>query len=151
MFTFILYVLVALLLVVRITRYFCLGAVAGGTIGFLLRPSVTIVGQLPLEVVLTRGSNLRGIEAVYKSAAETSFNYVLAGALIGGVAGLALVVVVNALRRPAQVTSASAGPGSTKTPQQATPPLSRFCSNCGAAVPSGTNYCGACGNKQTSA
>ena len=62
----------------------------GAFIGFLLRPSVTLVGQLPFSVVITRGSQLRGLDQILVSAAETSFNYVLAGFLLGVVVGLNL-------------------------------------------------------------
>ena len=34
-----------------------LGALIGGLIGFLLRPSVPIIGQLPFEHVITAGAN----------------------------------------------------------------------------------------------
>ncbi|WP_321420154.1 hypothetical protein [uncultured Methanomethylovorans sp.] len=60
-----------------------IGLALGGITGFLLRPSVPLVGQLPLETVLTRGSELKGFNAMLIPYAETSFNYVLAGAIIG--------------------------------------------------------------------
>jgi hypothetical protein len=37
-------------------KYELIGFVLGGFSGFLLRPSVPLVGQLPLETVLTRES-----------------------------------------------------------------------------------------------
>lgn len=61
------------------------GALIGGFVGFLVRPSVPLVGQLPSDVVLTRGAALTGLDIILKHSAETSFNYVLAGAVIGGV------------------------------------------------------------------
>ncbi len=59
------------------------GFLLGSVTGFLLRPSVPVVGQLPLETVLTRGSELKGFETMLVPYAETSFNYVLAGAIVG--------------------------------------------------------------------
>jgi FHS family L-fucose permease-like MFS transporter len=63
------------------------GAVIGGLVGFLLRPSVPLIGQLPFGTVITRGSNLSGLDLLLKGAAETSCNYMLVGALIGGAIG----------------------------------------------------------------
>lgn len=67
-----------------------LGLFLGGMIGFLLRPSVMLVGQLPFGTVITRGANLAGLDRLLISAAQTSFNYLLAGAIIGAVIGLGL-------------------------------------------------------------
>ena len=67
-----------------------LGGLAGGFVGFLLRPSVPIVGQLPFETVITRGANLRGLDELLISTAQTSFNYMLAGALAGALIGAAI-------------------------------------------------------------
>src|SRR5258708_6851683 len=63
-----------------------LGALLGGAIGFLLRPSVPLVGPLPFSVVISRGSNLQGLDLVLKGTAQTSFNYLLAGVLFGAFA-----------------------------------------------------------------
>lgn len=60
-----------------------IGLILGSITGFLLRPSVPVVGQLPLETVLTRGSELKGFDAMLIPYAETSFNYILVGAIIG--------------------------------------------------------------------
>ena len=49
-----------------------LGAVLGAVLGFLFRPSVPFVGQLPLDVVLTRGASLNGVDLVLGSTAEQS-------------------------------------------------------------------------------
>ena len=64
-----------------------LGALFGGTVGFLLRPGRTVVGQLPLGTVITRGGKLTGLDMILKGEAETSFNYLVAGILIGMVVG----------------------------------------------------------------
>ncbi len=69
----------------------------GGAIGFLLRPANVFGHQLPFSVVITRGTDLRGLNQLLVPLAQQSFNDVLAGALCGLVAGL----VVGALRRRA--------------------------------------------------
>ncbi|HZI19281.1 MAG TPA: hypothetical protein VEY09_11865 [Pyrinomonadaceae bacterium] len=66
------------------------GFLVGGFVGFQLRPAVFLVGQLPFGTVLTRGANLSGFESLLIPAAQTSFNYMLAGAVAGAVIGLAL-------------------------------------------------------------
>jgi hypothetical protein len=67
-----------------------LGFLAGGFIGFLLRPSVFLLGQLPFEMVITRGSALAGIDQLLVPAAQQSFNVMLLGAIIGSATGFAL-------------------------------------------------------------
>ena len=66
------------------------GFFVGGVIGFLLRPSAFLVGQLPFGTVITRGSNLSGLDKLLVSTAEASFNYMLVGALIGAVGGFVI-------------------------------------------------------------
>jgi F0F1-type ATP synthase assembly protein I len=63
------------------------GAVIGGLVGFLLRPSVPLIGQLPFGTVINRGSNLSGLDLLLKGAAETSCNYMIVGVLIGAAVG----------------------------------------------------------------
>jgi hypothetical protein len=63
------------------------GTIMGGVVGFLLRPSVPLIGQLPFGTVITRGSNLSGLDLLLKGTAETSFNYMLVGLLVGGAIG----------------------------------------------------------------
>ena len=72
-----------------------LGLLLGGLVGFLLRPAVPLVGQLPFTVVITRGSNLTGLDQMLVSAAKTSFNYLAAGGLIGALAGVALTQFIR--------------------------------------------------------
>ena len=62
-----------------------LGALVGGLLGFLFRPSAPMIGQLPFGAVITRGGDLKGIGSLLKPTAEVSFNYALGGAIIGGV------------------------------------------------------------------
>ena len=63
------------------------GFALGGLIAFLLRPSVPMVGQLDFFTVITRGARLAGLDQLLVPAAQTSFNVMLAGALLGGAVG----------------------------------------------------------------
>ena len=65
-----------------------LGFLVGGFLGFLLRPSVPLIGQLPFFVVMTRGAGLGGLDQVLVPYAQNSFNIVLVGAIIGAVIGV---------------------------------------------------------------
>ena len=60
----------------------------GGLVGFLLRPSVPLMGQLPFITVITRGANLRGLDQLLTGYARTSFNYLVAGIIVGAVIGM---------------------------------------------------------------
>ncbi len=62
----------------------------GGVLGFWFRPSVPFLGQLPLETVIARGENLRGLDVILKGVAEQSFNYVVMGVILGAVVGFVL-------------------------------------------------------------
>jgi len=72
-----------------------IGAIIGGLLGFLLRPHVPVVGQLPFSVVVSAGSDLKGLDEIVRPAAETSFGYLVLGTLMGLVGG---AVLVEALR-----------------------------------------------------
>lgn len=63
------------------------GCLFGGFIGFLLRPSAFMIGQLPFQHVITRGESLQGVERVMMSLARDSFNVMVIGAVIGLIAG----------------------------------------------------------------
>ncbi len=81
------------------TLLIVVGLLVGGFVGFQLRPSAFLVGQLPFETVITRGANLKGLDALLISTAQTSFNYMLAGAALGAACGLAVALLTS--RRPA--------------------------------------------------
>jgi hypothetical protein len=69
----------------RSVRGVVLGAILGAIVGFLLRPSVPLVGQLPFPVVITRGANLSGLDIILRSVAKQSFNYMMVGAIVGAI------------------------------------------------------------------
>jgi hypothetical protein len=64
------------------------GCLAGGFVGFLLRPSAFLVGQLPFQHVISRGESLQGVERVMMTMARDSFNIMMSGAVIGLIAGV---------------------------------------------------------------
>jgi hypothetical protein len=64
------------------------GFIAGGVIGFLYRPSAFLIGQLPFDIVITRGANLKGMDQVLIPMVQTSFNNMMAIAVIGAVVGI---------------------------------------------------------------
>ena len=72
------------------------GVLVGGLVGFLLRPSVPFMGQLPFTTVITRGANLRGLDQLLVGYARSSFNYVVAGIVIGAVIGMVAALVLAA-------------------------------------------------------
>jgi putative oligomerization/nucleic acid binding protein len=80
----------------RTGSFLFVGALLGGVIGFLVRPSVPVLGQLDFETVISRGSNLQGVDRMLRSVAEASFNYLVVGVLIGGVI---LIVVAQFLSK----------------------------------------------------
>ena len=74
------------------------GVFVGGLVGFLLRPSVPFMGQLPFTMVITRGANLRGLDQLLTGYARTSFNYLAAGIVLGAVIGLITAFAVSSQR-----------------------------------------------------
>lgn len=71
------------------------GFLAGAFVGYLYRPPAFMIGQLPFKYVISRGTTLKGLEQMYIPVAETSFNYLLGG----GIIGLALAVAAVLLLR----------------------------------------------------
>ncbi len=71
------------------------GLMIGSIVGFLLRPSVPLMGQLPFSTVITRGANLRGLDQLLLGYARTSFNYLVAGMILGAIVGLIAAFAVS--------------------------------------------------------
>jgi hypothetical protein len=76
------------------TKLLLAGVAVGGLVGFLLRPTVPLMGQLPFITVITRGANLRGLDQLLTGYARTSFNYLAAGIIVGAVIGIILGFVL---------------------------------------------------------
>lgn len=72
-----------------------LGILVGGYIGFLLRPSLLLVGQLPFEKVILAGINLKGVDQLFVKTAQTSFLYMALGAVGGLIIGLILAAAFS--------------------------------------------------------
>lgn len=81
--------------IVSTHKFGILGAILGGGIGYLYRPSALIVGQLPFNHVISRGKSLKGLDQVLLPVAETSFNYLIGGIIIGAVLGYALKAILD--------------------------------------------------------
>ena len=71
------------------------GFIAGGVLGFLYRPSAFLIGQLPFETVITRGANLKGVDQILISMAQTSFNNMAAAAIAGAVIGIVVGIIIS--------------------------------------------------------
>lgn len=71
-----------------------IGLLLGGFIGFMMRPSVVLIGQLPFGTVLMRGSDLSGLDQLLVPTAQHSFNVMVIGAIVGGASGLALSRII---------------------------------------------------------
>ena len=72
----------------RFPTFAVIGAVIGGTLGFLTRPSIPIIGRLPLDAVLTRASTYHGLASGYiHKVADRSLAILVLGIVVGGVVG----------------------------------------------------------------
>lgn len=121
------------------------GLLIGGFVGFLLRPAVPILGaKLPFMTVITRGLGLRGFDAALIPLAEASFNHVLAGGIIGVIAGYVFAVV-----RPRG--GISDGRTAAAAPSQAIEPTKarseRDCPWCAERVLTAARICKHCGRE----
>ena len=74
------------------------GFLVGALVGYLYRPPAFLVGQLPFHVVISRGTSLKGLDQMYIPVAETSFNYLLGGGVVGAIAGVVAAALL--LKRP---------------------------------------------------
>ena len=72
-----------------------LGLLLGGFVGFLLRPSSSLVGRVSFIETLTRGATLEGVDQVLINLAHKSFDVMIAGAIIGLIVGLILGYLVK--------------------------------------------------------
>ena len=77
------------------TKLTIVGVLIGSVVGFLLRPNVPLIGQLPFRTVITRGANLRGLDQLLLGYARTSFNYLIAGMVLGAVVGLIAAFAIS--------------------------------------------------------
>ena len=71
------------------------GFIAGGILGFLYRPSAFIIGQLPFDIVITRGATLKGVDQVLIPMAQSSFNNMMAIAVLGAVIGIVAGLLIS--------------------------------------------------------
>ena len=64
-----------------------IGLIFGASIGYFYRPPALFIGQLPFDVVITRGGTLKGLDQIYLEIAKTSFNYLIIGGIVGAILG----------------------------------------------------------------
>jgi len=118
-----------------------IGVFLGGIVGFLLRPSANLVGQLPFGVVVTRGATLTDLDVLFRGTAELSFNYMMVGAIIGAVIFIALA---KSLDNKHAATAASPSPSSVPPTSSA----NKFCTKCGTTLGPEIVFCGGCGTRR---
>jgi hypothetical protein len=75
------------------------GVLTGSLLGFVLRPAAPFVGQVPFSTVIRRGTDLEGPARVLLPLAQESFNDMVLGALIGGIAAVVLTFASRNNRR----------------------------------------------------
>ena len=148
-------ILVVLVLIVRSSRsrgfgLILLGLCLGAFVGFLLRPSVTLIGQLPFETVITRGANLTGLDFILRSAAEQSFNDMLLGAIVGAVIlGISGSLAAKSKPQAANVQLATAA--AAASPSYTAAPVSidaTYCAKCGKSLAAEMLFCSCCGTRK---
>ena len=69
------------------------GFILGAFIGYLYRPPAFLIGQLPFKHVISRGTTLKGFDQIYIQVAQTSFNYLVVGGIVGALLGLIIAIV----------------------------------------------------------
>lgn len=62
-------------------------AFIGFILGFLFRPAIPLIGQVPFSAAITGGLFLHGIEKLTRSYAQESFEYMVGFAIVGGLLG----------------------------------------------------------------
>ncbi len=106
------------------------GFVVGAVLGFLMRPSSLLVGQLPFEHVITRGANLKGMDVLLVPLAQQSFNVMVIISIFFALVGAGLGHFVG--KKPSDVAS-------KKT-------LTAACKHCGSTMNHSTaSRCVSCG------
>ena len=109
------------------------GALLGGSLAFVLRPTNPLVGQLPLGTVITRGAFLEGMDRLIVPLAEYSFNMMLAGLVAGAAAGALIAYLMQNSRLP----SSGAQIPSTE--------VTKVCPFCAERIKVAANVCRFCG------
>ncbi len=65
-------------------------ALIGFVLGFLFRPAIPLIGQVPFSSAITGGMFLHGLDKLTRSYAQESFEYMVGFAIVGGLLGYVL-------------------------------------------------------------
>lgn len=76
-----------------------IGALLGGAIGYLYRPTTFLSGQLSFIHVISRGRTLKGFNQALVPVAEKSFNYLVAGLVLGAALGFVVKTTLSKNRK----------------------------------------------------
>jgi ribosomal protein L40E len=120
-----------------------LGFLLGCAIGFLFRPSIFLIGQLPFLVVLTRGTGLKGADAMFIPAAQTSFNYMFVAGILGAILGGFIGNSVG--KKSVEASGVGSDAQNSQTGSEALG--KKFCGYCGAELSLDSLFCPKCGEK----
>lgn len=73
--------------VIQRRRLVTIGLLLGAFVAILLRPTAILGVQLPVQHMVTRGIFLEGLDEVFIGIARRSFNQLIVGMILGGLAG----------------------------------------------------------------
>jgi hypothetical protein len=130
-----------------------IGFILGAFMGFIARPTIPLLGQLPFMVVVTRGAYLQGADRLLIGVAETSFNYMLIGGIGMAVLGLIVGNAISYSKKHIQYQQ-PIGDTSYKHPTNEIIKTTKdknntdilfYCEYCGSGVPGRGKFCPSCG------
>lgn len=82
----------------RHVKFAAIGLVVGAVTGFVTRPSLPMVGQLPFGIVISRGAGLKGLDQMLVGSAQESFSHCFWFTVFGGIFGFALPAIIRLVK-----------------------------------------------------